>query len=164
MTMADRMAVMDKGRIIQVGTPAETYEAPNSKFIADFIGSVNLFEGEVIKAANGNVEIAGKAGLTIKAGNGGDAAKGNNVWFGIRPEKMRISAAKPKDSATNAVEGEVWDIAYLGDMTTYHVKLADGMVAKVASINASRMAAEQLTWGDRAWISFAPDAGIVLTK
>jgi putrescine transport system ATP-binding protein len=164
MTMADRMAVMDKGRIVQVGTPAETYEAPNSKFIADFIGSVNLFEGEVTKAANGKVEIAGKAGLVIEAGNAGNAAKGNQVWFGIRPEKMRISSTKPKNAATNAVEGEVWDIAYLGDMTTYHVKMADGMVAKVASMNASRIAAEQLTWGDRAWVSFLPDAGIVLTK
>ncbi len=164
MTMADRMAVMDNGRIMQVGTPAETYEAPNSKFIADFIGSVNLFEGEVTKAANGHVEIAGKAGLNIQADNGGDAVKGNNVWFGIRPEKMRISSAKPKNADTNAVEGEVWDIAYLGDMTTYHVKLADGMVAKVASMNAARTSAEQLTWGDRAWIAFSPDAGIVLTK
>jgi putrescine transport system ATP-binding protein len=77
---------------------------------------------------------------------------------------MKISAAKPKDAAVNAVEGEVWDIAYLGDMTTYNVKLADGMVAKVATVNASRTAAEPLSWGDRAWLSFAPDAGIVLTR
>jgi putrescine transport system ATP-binding protein len=74
MTMADRMAVMDKGRIVQVGTPAETYEAPNSKFIADFIGSVNLFEGEVTKSASGNVEIAAKEGFVISAENGGAAA------------------------------------------------------------------------------------------
>jgi putrescine transport system ATP-binding protein len=164
MTMADRMAVMDKGRIIQVGTPTETYEAPNSKYIADFIGTINLFEGEVTKAANGNVEIAGKAGFVITAENGGNAAKGNIVWFGVRPEKMRISSTKPKNTATNAVEGEVWEIGYLGDVTTFHVKLADGMIAKVATLNAARTSAEQLTWGDRAWISFSADAGIVLTK
>lgn len=165
MTMADRMAVMDQGKIIQVGTPAETYEAPNSKYIADFIGSVNLFEGEVSKSANGNIEIAAKAGFVISADNAEQAAtKGNTVWFGIRPEKMKISSAKPKSASLNAVEGEVWDIAYLGDMTTYHVKLGDGMVAKVASMNSARTSAEQLTWGDKAWISFAPDAGIVLTR
>jgi putrescine transport system ATP-binding protein len=164
MTMADRMAVMDKGRIVQVGTPTETYEAPNSKFIADFIGTINLFEGEVTKAANGTVEISGNAGFMMNVENGGDAAKGNNVWFGVRPEKMRISSAKPKSASTNAVEGEVWEIGYLGDVTTFHIKLGDGTISKVATLNASRTSAEQLTWGDRAWISFAPDAGIVLTK
>jgi putrescine transport system ATP-binding protein len=164
MTMADRMAVMDKGRIVQVGTPTETYEAPNSKFIADFIGSVNLFEGEITKVANGNVEIAGKSGFVLNVSNGGDVAKGNNVWFGIRPEKMRISSAKPKNASVNAIEGEVWEIGYLGDVTTFHVKLDDGMIARVATLNSARSSAEQLTWGDRAWISFSPDAGIVLTK
>ncbi|MCU0830807.1 MAG: TOBE domain-containing protein, partial [Rhizobiaceae bacterium] len=139
------------------------YEAPNSRFIADFIGSVNTFEGTVAKAGS-SMEIAAKAGFTIASSNGSDAAAGSTVWFAIRPEKMKISASKPKDAATNAVEGEVWDIAYLGDMTTYNVKLADGMVAKVATVNASRSAAEPLTWGDRAWLSFAPDAGIVLTR
>jgi putrescine transport system ATP-binding protein len=163
MTMADRMAVMDHGRIVQVGTPAEVYEAPNSRFIADFIGSVNNFEGTVAEVGS-SVQIAAKAGFTIMSANASDAVAGAEVWFAIRPEKMKISASKPKDAGTNAVEGEVWDIAYLGDMTTYNVKLADGMVAKVATVNASRMSAEQLTWGDRAWISFAPDAGIVLTR
>jgi putrescine transport system ATP-binding protein len=162
MTMADRMAVMDLGRIIQVGTPAEVYEAPNSRFIADFIGSVNLFEGTVAKSGAAG-EIAAKAGFAIK-GAATSAEKDANVWFAIRPEKMRISAKKPANAATNAIEGEIWDIAYLGDMTTYNVKLTDGMVARVSSFNTSRMSAEQLTWGDRAWISFAPDAGIVLTK
>jgi putrescine transport system ATP-binding protein len=164
MTMADRMAVMDKGRIVQVGTPTETYEAPNSKFIADFIGTINLFEGEITKTANGKVEIAGKSGFILDVANAGDAAKGKNVWFGVRPEKLRISSTKPKNAATNAVEGEVWEIGYLGDVTTFHVKLDDGMIAKVATLNAARSSAEQLTWGDRAWISFSPDAGIVLTK
>jgi putrescine transport system ATP-binding protein len=163
MTMADRMAVMDKGRIIQVGTPAETYEAPNSRFIADFIGSVNLFEGTVTKAGS-DIEIAANAGFEIVGANGSGAAKDAKVWFAIRPEKMRISAAKPADAGTNAIEGEIWDIAYLGDMTTYNIKLADGMVAKVATMNAARTSAEQMTWGDRAWLSFAPDAGIVLTR
>jgi putrescine transport system ATP-binding protein len=163
MTMADRMAVMDQGRIIQVGTPAEVYEAPNSRFIADFIGSVNTFEGTLTKGGAA-AEIAAKAGFSIMAANGADAEPGATVWFAIRPEKMKISAAKPKDAATNAIEGEVWDIAYLGDMTTYNVKLADGMVAKIATVNAARTAAEPLTWGDRAWLTFAPDAGIVLTR
>jgi putrescine transport system ATP-binding protein len=164
MTMSDRMAVMDHGRIIQVGTPAEIYEAPNSRYIADFIGSVNLFEGVLAKGGSGaaSSEIAAAAGFTIKADAATDASKGATVWYAARPEKMRISQKKP--SGPNAVEGEIWDIAYLGDMTTYHVKLADGAVARVATFNTSRTTSDQMTWGDRAWITFAPDAGVILTR
>jgi putrescine transport system ATP-binding protein len=164
MTMSDRMAVMDHGRIIQVGTPAEIYEAPNSRYIADFIGSVNMFEGVVAKGGEGagTTELDAKAGFSIKADTATAAAKGSTVWYAARPEKMRISSKKPKEG--NAVEGEIWDIAYLGDMTTYHVKIADGSVARVATFNTSRTSAEQMTWGDRAWISFAPDAGVILTR
>jgi putrescine transport system ATP-binding protein len=164
MTMADRIAVMDKGRIKQIATPAEIYEAPNSRFVADFIGSVNMLEGKLDKTTKSGTEIAAKAGFPIVVDwdGSGSARAGDTVWFAIRPEKMRISAKKPSAKA-NAVAGEVWDIAYLGDMTVYNVKLDDGSVVKASMLNAARSADEQLTWGDKAWLSFAQDAGIVLT-
>ena len=164
MVMADRMAVMDSGHIVQVGTPAEVYEAPNSRFVADFIGSVNIFDATVEKCAGGVIELAAKSGFAIRTDAAHDVAPGASAAFGIRPEKIRVSARQPADISVNAVQGEVWDIAYFGDMTTYHLKLADGSIVKASSINAARSAEEQLTWHDRAWASFAPDAGIVLTR
>ncbi len=165
MTMADRIAVMDKGRIKQISTPAELYEAPNSRFVADFVGSVNMMEGQLDKADKSTAHISAKAGfpIAVNCENTGDAKAGDTVWFAIRPEKMRISAKKPNGTKSNAVAGEIWDIAYLGDMTVYNVKLGDGSIVKASMLNAARSAAEQLTWGDKAWLTFAPDAGIVLT-
>ena len=163
MTMADRIAVMDKGRIKQIATPGEIYEAPNSRFVADFIGSVNMLQGKLDKADGVKAHIGLNAGFeaVVDCENTGSAKPGDEIWLAIRPEKLRISAKKP-DGAVNAVEGEVWDIGYLGDMTNYNVRLDDGTVVKASVMNAARMAEEQLTWDDRVWLTFAPDAGIVL--
>jgi putrescine transport system ATP-binding protein len=161
MTMADRIAIMDKGKVMQVATPADVYEAPNSRFVADFIGNVSTFEGKVEKSAKGTVDIAAADGFTIRAETGETFAKGSDIWFALRPEKMKIGKKKPAGSA-NAAHGEVWDIAYLGDMTVFHVKLDGGKVIKISQMNASRAAEEPLAWDDKVWVSFAPDAGILL--
>jgi len=95
--------------------------------------------------------------------NAGEAASGNSVAFAIRPEKIKVSSRRPEDAA-NVMEGEVFDLAYLGDMTVYHVKLADGQVVKASALNAARVTEDPLSWNDRAWISFRPDAGVVLTR
>ncbi|MEC9246009.1 ABC transporter ATP-binding protein [Nitratireductor rhodophyticola] len=163
MTMADRIAVMDRGNVIQVATPAEIYEAPNSRFVADFVGSINMFEGTVTAADSEMARIAGASGFELSVLNGAGAQKGANVWFAVRPEKVDISRNRP-ESAVNAVEGEVWDIAYLGDMTIHHVKLDDGRIVKASSINRRRAVEDVLTWHDRAWVSFPADAGVVLTR
>jgi putrescine transport system ATP-binding protein len=163
MTMADRIAIMDKGEVMQVATPAEIYEAPNSRFVAGFVGNVNLFEGNVAERADNTVRITGGTGAQITVENVGDAAKGNDVAFAIRPEKIRISSRRP-ENAVNVLEGEVYDIAYLGDMTTYYVKLDDGQIVRASILNAARIMDDPLTWSDRAWISFRPDAGVVLTS
>ena len=164
MTMADRIAILDKGKVMQVATPAETYEAPVSRFVAEFVGSVNLFDGSVSAREGSVASIAYGDGLTIAADNAGDAAVGDQVAFAIRPEKVRVASRKPEAGADNVMSGEVWDIAYLGDMTIYHVKLDDGRVIKSAMLNSSRLVDDPLTWDDRAWITFAPDAGVVLTR
>lgn len=164
MTMADRIAVIDHGRIMQVATPAEVYEAPASKFVADFIGNVNILEGTVEKLANGEAEIAAAAqSLTIRAETGKTLSPGQKVWFAVRPEKIRISREKPEAASFNAVEGELWDIAYFGDMTVFHVRLDNGTLIKAASLNAVRKTENPLTYDERVWVSFDPDAGLVLT-
>ena len=163
MTMADRIAIMDRGEVMQVATPAEIYEAPASRFVADFVGSVNLFEGKI---ANRDKDIATIEGdtINIRTRNAGDVEQGQKAWFAIRPEKIKVSSKRPANAEYNAAEGEIWDIAYLGDMTVYHVKLSDGRVIKTSSVNSARVIKDPLTWHDRAWISFASDAGVVLTS
>ncbi|MEN5297698.1 ABC transporter ATP-binding protein [Brucella sp. TWI559] len=164
MTMSDRIAVMDKGRIMQVATPAEVYEAPRSKFVADFIGNVNIIEGEVVKVANGEAEIATeKFGFHIHTETREQLNAGQKVWYAVRPEKTRINREKPEETAVNAVEGELWDIAYFGDMTVFHVRLDNGRTIKAASLNAVRKTENPLTYDERVWVSFDTDAGLVLT-
>ena len=163
MTMADRIAILDKGEVMQVATPAEIYEAPGSRFVASFVGNVNLFEGKVADREADAIRISG-ADMTIRTENGGEAKAGNEVAFAIRPEKIKVSSKPPAETAVNAAQGEIFDLAYLGDMTVYHVKLESGQVVKASSLNASRVTEDPLTWNDRAWVSFAPDAGVVLTR
>jgi putrescine transport system ATP-binding protein len=163
MTMADRIAILDKGQVMQIATPAEVYEAPVSRFVANFVGNVNMLEGKVAERKENSARITGASGAQIVVENAGAAMAGDQVAFAIRPEKIKVSSRKP-DGAANAMEGEVFDLAYLGDMTVYHVKLADGQVVKASALNSSRITEDPLTWNDRAWISFAPDAGVVLTR
>ena len=163
MTMADRIAVMDKGKVLQVATPAEIYEAPSSRFVAEFIGSINTFEGHLTEKTAGAARFRDKSGAVFNVSLGAGAANGDAVALAIRPEKMHISRERPAD-AVNAIDGEVWDIAYLGDMTLYNVRLDDGRIVKTSMINSRRTVEDALTWHDRAWVSFAPDAGVVLSR
>ena len=165
MTMADRIAILDKGEVMQVATPAEIYEAPGSRFVAGFVGNVNMFEGTV---ASRETEHRAHHRRQWRPHHPDRKrrrrAAGNAVAFAIRPEKIKVSSKPPAETAVNAIEGEIFDLAYLGDMTVYHVKLPSGQVVKASSLNASRVTDDPLTWNDRAWISFAPDAGVVLTR
>ncbi len=162
MTMADRIAVMKEGKILQVATPEEVYEAPASRFVADFIGSVNMLEG-VVSKPGGTTVIETQSGLVIRTKTDQETAENDKVWFAVRPEKLRVASKKPKTTSVNTIDGEIWDIAYLGDMTTFHIRLDGGQILKASVINDARLAQEQLTWHDRAWVSFAEDAGVVLT-
>ncbi|QKV19272.1 ABC transporter ATP-binding protein [Oricola thermophila] len=163
MTMSDRIAVMDRGVIVQVGTPAEIYEAPNSRYVADFIGSVNLVEGRVVSSGDGHVVIDGPDGRFVGAVRSCAPADGETAWFAIRPEKMHVSRGKP-EGTVNAFEGEVWDIAYLGDMTIINVKLDSGKVVQASMINRSRLVEDPIGYEERVWLSFDEDAGIVLDR
>lgn len=161
MTMADRIAVMSHGKVIQVATPAEIYEAPNSRFVADFIGDVNILEGKVKTAGNGRIEIAG-ADFTVRALSEAATTAGADAAFAIRPEKLKISRTAPADPTVNTSEGEIWDIGYLGDMTVLHVRLPSGKVIKTSMLNAQREVENPIGYDEKVWVSFAETAGVLL--
>ncbi len=164
MTVASRIAVMDHGKIIQVATPAQIYETPNSVYVADFIGDVNLFEGNVTATKGDKVEIAWAEGQpSIHATAPAGTKSGDRVHFAIRPEKVSISGDKPDDAA-NAIQGTVHDIAYLGNISTYHVQLSNGLIVKAQAANNRRLSRRNFTWEDQVWLSFTDTAGVVLNK
>jgi putrescine transport system ATP-binding protein len=162
MMLADRIAVMDHGRIVQVATPAEIYEQPRSRFVADFIGDVNLIAGGLAAIEPDRVVIESAAGRLIAA-EPGEARLGAQVWLAVRPEKMHISADRPADAA-NCVGGEVVGIGYLGEVSTYHVRLRNGLTMRAAAPNLTRFAQRRIGWNDWVWLSWAPEAGVVLTR
>ncbi|SEH23517.1 ABC transporter ATP-binding protein [Rhizobium sp. NFR12] len=168
MTVSDRIAVMDKGIIMQVATPAEIYEAPNSRYVADFIGDINILEGTVTQTdsalgAPGLVRIDSD-GLSVAAEQECQAVKGDQVAYAVRPEKVRISQEQPTDTSLNAAYGEVWDIGYLGDFSVFLVKMEDGRIVRAAQANVSRLVDRPITFGDMVWLTWSRDAGLVLTR
>jgi putrescine transport system ATP-binding protein len=162
MTMADRIAVMSTGKVNQVATPAEIYEAPNSRFVADFIGDVNIFDGLAAPSGGVNLDIAVGEGFTIRTPASGADARGTMRGFAIRPEKIRVSREAPADAGINSAKGEMWDIAYLGDMTVYFVKLPNGQTVRASMLNAQRAVENPLGYDEDVWISFDGDAGVLL--
>ncbi|NNG73737.1 ABC transporter ATP-binding protein [Rhizobium laguerreae] len=162
MTMADRIAVMSHGKVVQVATPAEIYEAPNCRFVADFIGDVNIFDGKVASSGNGTVEISVDSGFSVRVAASETPSAGGAVGFAIRPEKMRVGRTPPANASVNAARGELWDIAYLGDMTVFHVKLQSGKVVKASSLNAQRLVDDPFTYDQDVWVSFDENAGVLL--
>ena len=171
MTMATRIGVMSEGKILQIGKPAEIYETPNCRFVADFIGSVNLFKGTVAVDEPDHVIIATpECKHYVSHGITGTADMA--VHVAIRPEKMEIQQGLPADSAReslaevgfNQAEGVIEDMAYLGSLTTYHVKLLSGARVKVTRTNAARHNATQLTWGDKVVVWWCGSDVVVLTN
>ena len=164
MTVSDRIAVMDKGILVQVATPAEIYEAPNSRYVADFIGDINIFEARVA-AVEGSLFTLDSEGLAVKVEQPDcPAVAGNAVAFAIRPEKVRIALDAPASGDANAVQGEVVDIGYLGDFSVFIVRLADGRIMRAAQANVARLVDRPITFGDAVRLTWSAEAGIVLTR
>ncbi len=167
MTVASRVAVMTEGKLAQVATPDQIYEAPDSTYVADFIGDVNLIEGVVDVREDGAPDnaVAIKWSPTetpIRASSATPPPAAATVHFAIRPEKVAISAEKP--DAANVMEGKILDIAYLGNISTYHVEVAPGLVIKAQATNNRRISRRNLTWEDHVYLSFTDTAGVVLTE
>jgi putrescine transport system ATP-binding protein len=164
MTVADRIAVMDRGRLMQVAPPAEIYEQPNSRWVADFIGSVNLLEGRL---GDDGVSIEGTALGQLRVAGKIDAEPGATVWVAVRPEKLRISPGEPpaeQQAANSGVAATVVDIGYLGDLSIYRLKTDAGMALQAAIANTGLTGGRAAGWNDKVWVSFPPEAAIVLTR
>jgi putrescine transport system ATP-binding protein len=164
MTVADRIGVMDHGRLIQVATPTEIYERPNSRWVADFIGDVNLIEGRVADAGASATGIASAAAGPLRGLACPDAKTGDTVWVALRPEKIRIGREPSPIGGENCVAGQVENIAYLGDLSVYKVRLDTGFVLKAAVANLTRRIERPIDWDDRVWLTWAPEAAMVLTR
>ena len=171
MTMATRIGVMSEGKILQIGQPREIYETPNCRFVADFIGTVNLFKGQVSVDEVDHVVIESPE-CRHYISHGITGTHGMQVDVAVRPEKMCLQATAPlaseRDSAAedgfNQVQGVITDIAYLGSLTTYHVRLASGLVLKVTQTNAARHTSVPLGSGDPVWVWWGGSDVVVLTR
>jgi putrescine transport system ATP-binding protein len=167
MTVSDRVAVMDEGRILQIGRPAEVYEAPRSRFVARFVGAANLIEGHVVGRAGPDLAVhCGEAGVLLVR-DAGLAAAGSSVALVVRPEK--ISLAPPADAAAreagvNRLPVRVLEIAYRGGATTFNVEAEGGLRIRVEAANRARGAPSLLAVGDRADACWPAEAGVAVTE
>ncbi len=164
MTVADRIGVMHQGRLIQVATPPEIYEQPNSRWVAEFIGDVNLLEGRVAEVGGGGAIIAGSRAGPLRVSGPAPARPGDAVCVALRPEKIRLALEPPASTGENCVSGQVWDIGYLGDLSIYKIRLDDGSTMQAAAANMTRLIERPIGWDDRVWLTWAPESGVVLTR
>jgi len=164
MTLSTRIGVMNHGEIVQVGTPSEIYEYPNSRFVTEFIGSVNMFEGRLIEDEPAYVRIqCDEFEAPIFVDHGVSSAPGATVWAAIRPEKVHLGRDKPA-SPDNWAMGVVRDIAYMGDLSVYLLRLDSGKVVRVTQPNIFRHAQDRITWDERVYLSWHASSPVVVTK
>jgi putrescine transport system ATP-binding protein len=166
MTLASRIGVMNRGEIVQIGTPTEIYEFPNSRFVADFIGSVNMFEGRLIEDLPERVRIqSDELGGIVYVDHGISAAPGAMVWAAIRPEKIEITRTPPAKSGENCVHGVVKEIAYMGDLSVYLVKIDSGRTVRVTQPNVERLSDdERILWDETVYLSWHESSPVVVTQ
>ena len=163
MTLSSRMAVMDAGRFQQIGTPTEIYEFPESRFVADFIGTANIFEGRVTEDGADHVRVE-TAFCDVFIDHGHSVQVGSKIWVALRPEKIRLEKSDEAANGANQSAAVIDDVGYLGETSIYKVKLPNGDIFDVTRPNQSRPthAAEQLTWDDRVNISWDPSSAMLL--
>ena len=162
MTVSSRIGVMDSGNLVQVATPAEIYEAPINKDVADFIGDVNILKG-IYKGQNevGTQLLSEDSNSIVFATQEVGASIEDEMWFAIRPEKLEISKVAPSHDH-NILKGTIEDIAYGGSFSTYHVKLDNGRILKAIRANRERTKEHHLTWDDEVYLQWAPHSAVVL--
>ena len=164
MTLSSRIGVMNHGEIVQVGTPTEIYEYPNSRFVAEFIGSVNMFEGRLVEDEPSYVRIeANDLEQPIYVDHGVSSAPGATAFLAIRPEKVHISRERP-DGSDNWTSATVRDIAYMGDLSIYLLKLPSGKVVRVTQPNVYRHADERITWDEQVYLHWEASSPVVVLK
>jgi putrescine transport system ATP-binding protein len=165
MTLSSRIGVMNAGEIVQVGTPKDIYEYPSTKFVAEFIGNVNMFEGRVVEDEPDHVTIeSAELGAQIFIGHGISTAPDAVVWTAVRPEKMVLARAAPAIANQNAAQGVIREIAYMGDMSIFIVQLDSGKTVRITQPNTHRQAEEPLSWDERVWVSWHESSAVVVTE
>jgi putrescine transport system ATP-binding protein len=163
MALASRIAVMDKGHVIQVGTPAEIYEFPRSRFVADFVGTTNFFEGRVSSCEPGLVRVeCTETGCELLVDDKGSFAIGQRVWVALRPEKVRLGKEATSAVRTNQLRGTVWELGYLGNRSTYRIRTATGKLVTVFAQNERRTSEAVIDWSDEVFVSWSADAAVLL--
>jgi putrescine transport system ATP-binding protein len=164
MILSTRIAVMDEGRFEQVGRPKEVYEYPANRFVADFIGNINMFEGTVDSVTDGSISVSADeadsplSGLTDRSMQIGD-----KVCIAVRPEKIYISDNEPANPEDTRLAGVVHDLGYFGNLSIYRIRLKSGKIVQVSAQNRRRSAERHLEWDDEVFISWRPRSAVVLT-
>jgi putrescine transport system ATP-binding protein len=165
MTMASRIAVMSEGRFLQVGAPGQIYETPATRFVADFIGNVNLMDGTLTEDEPDHV-VVGCADCTHYVGHGITGSEGMAVTVALRPEKIHLSRQQPHtdEAGHNRVSGTIQELSYFGSFTVFRLQLASGAQLQVSMANTQRHSDDAFTWGDTVWAHWSRSAQVVLTQ
>ena len=163
MALSSRIAVMDRGKVVQVGTPSEIYEFPNSRFVADFVGTTNLFEGTVTAVETGLVRVqCSETGGELLVDDVGRFSPRQRVWVALRPEKIRLGKQPPAGERVNVLRGVVWELGYLGKTSTYQIKIPSGKLVTVQAQNERRTSEWAIDWNDEVYVSWQADGAIIL--
>jgi len=171
LAIACRIAVMNKGHIAQLGTPSDLYEFPASRFVADFLGSVNMFEGKLVSDKPDEAIVACREldPYPVHVPHSVPGQENSAVWVAIRPEKMNLTKDASQaptvpecPESHNVAKGEIKDISYLGDISIYHVQLVGGRLIRVSRPNRSRFDQDQFSTGEKVWLSWVGSSPVVL--
>jgi putrescine transport system ATP-binding protein len=163
MALATRIAVMDRGQVVQVGTPAQIYEFPCSRFVADFVGTTNLFEGTVSACEPGLITVdCAEAGGKLLVDDEGRFTVGQRVWVALRPEKVRLGKQPVSAVRVNQLRGTVWELGYLGNRSTYRIRTTTGKLVTVVAQNERRTSEAAIDWSDEVFVSWSADAAVLL--
>jgi putrescine transport system ATP-binding protein len=163
MTLATRIGVMNRGEIVQIGTPRQIYEFPTSRFVADFIGSVNLFEGQLIEDEPDYVRVrCEELPVPVRVDHGLSAAPDARLWVAVRPEKVMLSSRQP-ESPDNWAHGVVREIAYMGDLSIFLIELDGGRQIRVSQANSARKPEEVFGWDEGVYVSWDASSPVVGT-
>ena len=163
MILSSRIAVMEKGRFEQIGSPREVYEYPVNRFVADFIGTINMFEGRIIDQSGEHLQVeCADAGGCLAAHSTDTHQVGSAVCIAVRPEKIFISQNAPDNDEDTRLQGVVEDFGYFGNLSLYRIRLDNGKIVQVSAQNRRRSVKRQLDWDDKVFISWRPQSAVVL--
>jgi putrescine transport system ATP-binding protein len=165
MALSTRIAVMNRGQVVQVGTPSEIYEFPQDRFVADFIGTTNLFEGTVSGATPGHLIVrSAEAGCDLVVDELARFGNGQRVWVALRPEKIRLSKQPLGGERVNQIKGVVWELGYLGNRSTYRIKTETGKLVTVFAQNERRTSEWSIDWSDEVYLSWTANCAVLLQQ